>query len=254
MSIIDSFDNETEEIISANKVNEKIERFPEVVIIIFKQRFINYMQEEFGMKVIANINAGDFVPVYKLNYKGKDFAVVRTLIGGAGTSSMAEELIAMGAKKILIYGTCGTLDKGILKGNFIIPTAAYRDEGVSYHYMPASDFVDIPTADKLANIFDELKLPYIKGKTWTTDAFYRETKGNMEKRKKQGCIVVDMECASIMSVGIFRKIPIYQFLYGDDTLDGTEWDRRKLQSTEKELMEKKIINIGFEVAYKIGEE
>ena len=156
-------------------------------------------------------------------------------------------------KKILIYGSCGTLYKDILKGHFVIPTAAYRDEGVSYHYIPSSDFIEIPTSNELASIFKELDIPYVKGKTWTTDALYRETRGNMEKRKKDGCIVVEMECASIMSVGIFRNIPIYQFLYGDDTLDGTKWDRRKLKESEKELMEKKIINIGFEVAYKIGD-
>lgn len=252
MSIINTFDNETEEIIKAKKIVNKIDGFPEVVIMIFKERFINYMQEEYGMKIIGHIKAGNFIPIYKINYKGKEFAIIRTLIGGAGTAGMAEELIAMGAKKILIYGTCGTLDKNILKGHFVIPTAAYRDEGVSYHYMPESDFVEIPTSNELARIFKELDVQYVKGKTWTTDALYRETRGNMEKRKKDGCIVVDMECASIMSVGIFRNIPIYQFLYGDDTLDGTEWDRRNLKDNEKMIMDRKIINIGFDVAYKIG--
>ena len=252
MSIIDTFDNKTEEMVKADKMITKIEEFPELIIMIFKESLISYIKEMDGVKIIGYINAGDSVPIYKINYKGKVFAIVRTLIGGAGTAGMAEELIAMGAKKILIYGSCGTLFKDILKGHFIIPNAAYRDEGVSYHYMPQSDFVEIPTSNELENIFKELDVPYIKGKTWTTDALYRETRGNMEKRKKEGCIVVDMECASIMSVGVFRNIPIYQFLYGDDTLDGTKWDRRKLKDGEKELMEKKIINIGFEVAYKIG--
>ena len=73
----------------------------------------------------------------------------------------------------------------------------------------------------------------------------------MRKRKDEGCIVVDMECASIMAVGQFRNIPIYQFLYGDDTLDGTKWDRRKIDDISKESMEKKILDIGFKVADKI---
>ena len=65
------------------------------------------------------------------------------------------------------------------------------------------------------------------------------------------CIVVDMECASIMAVGQFRNIPVYQFLYGDDTLDGTKWDKRKIDDISKESMEKKILDIGFKVADKI---
>ena len=251
MSIINSFDDKTKEILEPTKLVDKIKNFPEVAIIVFKERFFTYLQEEFGMKIIGYINAGYFIPVYKLKYNNKEYAITRTIIGGAGTAGVAEELIAMGAKKILIYGTCGTLDKNILKGHFVIPTAAYRDEGTSYHYVEPNDYIEVKTANKLCFIFDELNIPYIKGKTWTTDAIYRETVGNMKKRKEDGCIVVEMECASIMAVSQFRNIPIYQFLYGDDTLDGTEWDRRKIDDSSKELMERNILDLGFKIAEKL---
>lgn len=251
MSIIDTFDNKTKEILSPNNMITKIDNFPEVSILVFKDRFFNYLQEEFGMKIIGYINAGLLIPIYKLKFHNKEFAITRTTIGGAGTTGTAEKLIAMGAKKILIYGTCGTLDKDILKGHFIIPTAAYRDEGVSYHYVEHSDYIEVKTANKLCSIFDELHIQYIKGKTWTTDAIYRETIGNMKKRKNEGCIVVEMECASIMAVGQLRNIPIYQFFFGDDTLDGTQWDRRKIDDDLKELMEKNILQLGFKIAEKL---
>lgn len=251
MSIINSFDDKTKAILQPNKLINKVENFPEVTILVFKERFFNYLQEEFGMKIIGYINAGLFIPVYKLKFNNKEFAITRTTIGGAGTVGTVEELIAMGAKKILIYGTCGTLDKNILKGHFVIPTAAYRDEGASYHYVEPSDYIEVKTSNELCSIFDELHIPYITGKTWTTDAIYRETIGNMEKRKAEGCIVVDMECASAMAVSQFRNIPIYQFLYGDDTLDGTEWDRRKIDDAAKELMERNILNIGFKIAERL---
>lgn len=57
----------------------------------------------------------------------------------------------------------------------------YRDEGVSYHYAKAADYLEIETAEKLMQILDAMHVPYHKTKTWTTDAFYRETKRNMEK-------------------------------------------------------------------------
>ena len=251
MSIINSFDNKTKEIISPSKNVSKIEGFPEIAILVFKERLINYLQDTYEVSVIGHVNIGTLIPIYKVKYHDKEFALLRTTIGGPGTAGTAEELIAMGAKKILIYGTCGTLDKGILKGHFIIPTSAYRDEGTSYHYAEPSDYIDIPTSNKLCSIFDELNIPYVKGRTWTTDAFYRETIGNMQKRKSEGCIVVDMECASIMAVGQFRNIPIYQFLYGDDTLDGTEWDRRNIEDSSKETMERNILELGFKVAEKL---
>lgn len=251
MSIINAFDDKTDTILKPELIQHEIENFPKIAILVFKERIIKYIKEKYYMEQIASINAETYIPVYKLKYKDKEFAVVRTLIGGAGTACVAEELIAMGVKKILIHGVCGTLNKDILRGNFVIPTSAYRDEGTSYHYVQPSDFIEINTANELIEIFNKLKIPYITGKTWTTDALYRETKGNMEKRKQQGCIVVEMECASIMAVGLFREIPIYQFLYGDDTLDGEKWDKRKVKNNVRENMEKTIIDISFRVAYEI---
>lgn len=156
----------------------------------------------------------------------------------------------MGAKKVLIYGSCGVLDSELAAGHFILPTQAYRDEGVSYHYLPVGDYVDVPTARRLGEIFDELRLPCVKGRVWTTDAFYRETRNNMEKRKADGCIAVDMECASAMAVGQFRGAEVYQFLYAEDSLDGEAWDRRtmgKLPASDYE----KYLRVALEAAARL---
>lgn len=83
----------------------------------------------------------------------------------------------------MFFGSCGSLDKSITGGHLIVPNAAYRDEGTSYHYAPASDYIEIKTAGKLAQIFDEIGVPFIQTKTWTTDGFYRETQNNAAKRK-----------------------------------------------------------------------
>ena len=251
MSIIDTFDSETEEILHPSDLAEKIDNFPETMILVFKERLIEYLLDQYHTEIIGYINAGSPIPIYKFKYNDKEFAMARTLVGGAGTAGITEELIAMGAKKFLVFGTCGTLDKEILKGHFVIPTFAYRDEGTSYHYVKASDYIEVKTADKLCSIFDEIDIPYVKGKTWTTDALYRETAGNMSKRKSDGCIVVEMECASIMAVSQFRNIPVYQFLYGADTLDGPKWNRRKMDDSSKEKMEKKILELAFKIAERL---
>ena len=77
----------------------------------------------------------------------------------------------------------------------MVPTAAYRDEGTSYHYAPAADWIAVKNAGTVAAFMEEVGLPYVLGKTWTTDAFYRETRGNFERRKADGCVSVEMECA-----------------------------------------------------------
>jgi nucleoside phosphorylase len=77
---------------------------------------------------------------------------------------------------------------------------------------------------------DDQAIPYRVGKTWTTDAPYRETPNKIRQRKEEGCIVVEMEAASMMAVAQFREVTFGQILYGGDDLSGVEWDRRDWQS------------------------
>ncbi len=53
----------------------------------------------------------------------------------------------------------------------------------------------------------------------------------MEKRRAEGCIAVDMECASVMAAAQFRGAEAYQFLYADDSLAGSVWDPRTMGAT-----------------------
>ena len=108
----------------------------------------------------------------------------------------------------------------------------------------------IESADFLEKVFGELHIPVSKTKTWTTDAFYRETRRNLELRKKEGCGVVEMECASLMAVGQFRKVPVYQFLYSADCIGGNEWDERILGKMPDTLREK-ILLIALEAATRL---
>ena len=227
MSLFDTFDPDSEEIVKFELLHP-VENFPETVIMTFNEKTFQALVNLYPAKVIANLQEGRGIPVFKLDWNGRSIGIFQTLIGGSGTAGLLEETLAMGAKQVLIYGSCGVLDSALAAGHLILPTQAYRDEGTSYHYMPVSDYVDVPTAKRLGEIFDELRLPYVKGRVWTTDAFYRETRNNMEKRKADGCIAVDMECASAMAVAQFRGVPVYQFLYAEDSLDGGSWDPRTM--------------------------
>ena len=248
MSLFDTFDPDSEEIISPSATRQ--EGFPETVVITFEEESFQILQEICKTETAAVLRAGQDIPVYKLDWNGRSIGVFQILIGGSGAAGLLEEVLALGAKKVLVYGACGVLDAALAAGHFILPTAAYRDEGVSYHYMPVSDYVDIPTVQRLGEIFDELGLPYVKGRVWTTDAFYRETRNNMEKRKADGCIAVDMECASVMAVGQFRGVPVYQFFYAEDSLDGDAWDPRTMGAVPASDYEK-YLRVALETAARL---
>ena len=65
------------------------------------------------------------------------------------------------------------------EGDYFIPTSALRQEGTSYHYLPPSREVklDEKAVEAIERVMIKNSIPYRKCKTWTTDGFYRETKG-----------------------------------------------------------------------------
>ena len=98
--------------------------------------------------------------------------------------------------------------------------------------------------------FDALGLPYVQGKTWTTDAIYRETENKAAARREEGCLSVEMECASLMAAGQFRGRSVYQFLYAEDSLAGTVWEGRTWGCTPDSEYER-ILQIALEAAIRL---
>ncbi len=246
MGILEAFD-QSEEILTPSKIIKKQEGFPSHVIGVFQSAIIEALLKNYKTEVITTLFAGYPIPIYKVTVDGVDIAVYQTPIGAPATCGLMEELIAKGGTSFLYFGSCGTLDKKIAVGHFILPTKAYREEGMSYHYVAPSEYIDVTTVDTLETIFQKNGIPYVLGRTWTTDAFYRETKNKVVERRKEGCICVEMECAAIMAVARYRGVKAYQYLYAEDTLDGTEWDPRSMGNVEQSSYEA-YLDLGLKIS------
>ena len=121
------------------------------------------------------------------------------------------------------------LDGSVASGHILVPTSAVRDEGTSYHYLPAEREValDESGVDTIVRTLEKSELKYTKCKTWTTDAFYRETPGKVTRRVSEGCLCVEMECSALAAVAEFRGARFAQLLYGGDSVDGGKYDDRR---------------------------
>ena len=180
-------------------------------------------------------------PLYVVEVKGREVAVYQPGVTAAFAAAMLEEVIAHGCGKFIACGGAGVLDSNIDVGHIIIPRAAVRDEGASYHYMPPSREVEASPDGVAAieRVLGEHGRPYTVGKTWTTDAFYRETPDKVALRRSEGCITVEMEAAAFFAVARFRGVTFAQMLYGGDDVGGEEWDRRewhKRTTVRKDLL------------------
>ncbi len=239
--ITESFDPHSREIITARMaIPEEDHALAQAFdlpcfILFFSGNLMNALLETGGIEALdPGLRIGSAAgrwPICRI--PGTRIGVALTGIGAPAAAAEVEELRALfGARRFLLFGSCGALTE-IPPGRLILPAAAWRDEGVSYHYAPTADTISIPGAGRLAQIFDELGVDYVSGMTWTTDAFYRETEGNRRRRVEAGCICVEMECGALQAVCDFRGLEFYPFLYSADSLDG-EWSRRILGNLERD--------------------
>lgn len=202
---------------------------PHHAVICFFQDVITRLAQQHEMRVVKHLRSEIGThPVYEMAFAGRRLAVFHPGVGAPLAAAFLEEVIALGCRNFIACGGAGVLDSQIAVGHVVVPTAAIRDEGTSYHYLPpAREVAASPAA--VAAIEATLaahNVAYVLGKTWTTDAIYRETPGKVRRRRAEGCLTVEMEAAAFFAVARYRDVPFGQMLYGGDDVAAEQWDAR----------------------------
>ncbi len=239
--ILAQFDENKKAVINPEDNHKPITDFPKVFIGVFSELIVKEYVERYSAEIISYMKfASGNIPVYRVKTETAEFALTTPWVGAPAAASYLEDGIAWGAEVFVAFGSCGVLRHDIADGHLIIPTSGVRDEGLSYHYMPASDEIQAEpkSVEAISTAMDTLGLPYIKGKTWTTDAFFRETPLKVENRKNSGCICVDMEFTALTAIAKFREVTFAEFFYAADSLIGDKWDKRNLSKKGVSVSEK----------------
>lgn len=244
--ITDTFDNKSQAFINPKGNGNCVK--VDIIIVTFSNEIENYVINKFNAQKVNEYSCcnGKF-PIYVFEHNHKKIGFYKTFLGAPSSVATIEDVTTMfDCKKFVVFGSAGTLDKKCY-GKVIVPTYAYRDEGTSYHYAKAEDYIKIENAEIVARFMQKHEIPFEKGKCWTTDAFYRETINNLEKRRKDGCIAVDMECSAMQACANFRGLDLYYFFLSGDLLDSPEWDKRGLQEANHRFE-------NFDIALHLAEE
>ena len=203
--------------------------FPELVVMCFFKEVVEMVAEQYSAKTVyvGKSEVGE-VPYYEITYEGERLGFYQALVGAPLAVGFMEKAIAMGSRKFIACGGSGVLNPELAVGHLLIPTAAVRDEGTSYHYLPPSrEAYASPTAvAALEAALRDRKVDYRLGKSWTTDAFYRETLARRARRAAEGCIVVEMEASAFFALAQFRGVTCGQVVYGGDLVSPEGWDFR----------------------------
>ena len=248
--IIHSFDPDSPAIISPGDFYGEAQHLCDVCIITFSHVIFSHVLETFPHEQVAAIHAcNGITPIYLLTVNDRKIGFYLTHVGAAGAGTDVIECHHMtGATKFVMFGSAGNLNKEATAGKYVVPSEAYRDEGMSYHYAAPADYISIPGAELVSQVFEELKQPYVQGRVWTTDALYRETKNQTALRQQEGCLAVDMELAGVQAVCSFHGFSLYNYLITGDVLDAEEYTAEGLWEANHTL---KHFYLALEIAQKL---
>lgn len=230
------FDGEPEALIEPSRIIRPIE-IPERCVLPIYHTVLSKLAAESRLTHVADIQSamGPF-PVYRMDHGGAPITVMHPGITAPFVAAVMDELIAMGCRTFVACGSAGVLDSGLHRGVVVVPGSAVRDEGTSYHYVAPSREIaaDPAVVEAIAATLRRHRVEFQVGKTWTTDGLYRETRTRIARRKAEGCLTVEMECAAFLAVAQFRGVRFGQLLATGDDVSGQEWDRRDY-GTEKHV-------------------
>ncbi|WP_040157627.1 nucleoside phosphorylase [Mobilicoccus massiliensis] len=221
---------------AAQRAQERVSLPPRAVLTLLGDVASRYADEH-GYEVVDEVET--IIrrhPVRVGTHRGVEVAFVEIPLGGPAATILFEHVLMSGVRQAVAVGSCGGLVH-FDEGAFVLPTRALRAEGTSYHYLPPADWVETDAAlrSACAAAIDDAGLASVEVPTWTTDAFYRETRATLASRLEQGCQVVEMECASLAACAHFRGVSFAQILYTADTLAEENWDARRFGKDAREV-------------------
>ncbi len=246
------YDSDRNAIINPRSVATPV-KMPDHCVLCFFQEAIESLHHRDALQVITHLSSemGKH-PIYEWRCRDQPVALVHPGVGAPLAAALFEEVIALGCGTFMMCGGAGVLDKSIAAGHLVIPTVAVRDEGTSYHYLPPSrDVAATPRAiEAIVHTLTAAQIPFLLGKTWTTDALYRETPGKIALRKAEGCLTVEMEAAALFAVAQYRQVALGQLLYGGDDVSGLTWDRR--EAFDRAAVREKLLRIAAEACLSVA--
>ena len=191
---------------------EKLENFGEYILLTNFDNYVQLFAEWHGVPVI-----GEHKPMQCAT--AGDITIINFGMGSPGAATIMDLLTAIHPKAALFLGKCGGLKKRNKLGDLILPIAAIRGEGTSNDYFPP----EVPALPAFAlqkaisTTIREYAVDYWTGTVYTTNRrVWEHDEAFKEYLQKIRAYAIDMETATIFSVGFFNKIPTGALLLVSD--------------------------------------
>lgn len=195
------------------------DQIAERVIIAGDPERVEQLSKLIESPVLINTNRG-FI-TYTGTYNGVRVSISCHGIGAPSAAIVFEELVSLGARIIVRFGTAGGLRREIRRGDIILPTFAGYVSGPLSQYCGTFPPCTVPDLELTLILLNELKGHNIKlhiGPVFSSDAFYVESKDLAETLSQLGYLGIEMECATIFGLGMLRNVKTASLLIVSNNL------------------------------------
>ncbi|MFO7863003.1 MAG: AMP nucleosidase [Salinivirgaceae bacterium] len=144
------------------------------------------------------------------NASANGITIINFGVGSPNAATIMDLLTAIDPRAVLFLGKCGGLKKKNKVGDLILPIAAIRSEGTSDDYLPP-EVPSLPAFNlqrAVSSTIRDYKRDYYTGTVFTTNKRVWEYDDRFKKYlRKTRAMAIDMETATIFSVGFYNSIP-----------------------------------------------
>ncbi len=181
----------------------ELNEFGEYILLTNFSLYLKLFSEEFSVPIRGEEN-----PMQTASANG--ITIINFGIGSANAATIMDLLTAIMPKAVLFLGKCGGLKKKTQIGDMILPIAAIRGEGSSDDYLPP----EVPALPSfrlqrsVSSMIKKHKLDYWTGTVYTTNRRVWEHDEEFKNYMREiRAMAIDMETATIFSVGFVNEIP-----------------------------------------------
>ena len=167
--------------------------------------------------------------LYTFTLDGMELGIIACVVGASFAVLIAEQLFVSGCELLISVTSSGIIKKVPALFNYILIKEAVRDEGTSYHYLPAGK-ISVINKEILITLEKTLikkSVHILIGKSWTTDAPYRETPTAIKNMKIADVNVVEMEAAALYAFAEAKNKKVICFAHITNSMAQNELDFEK---------------------------
>jgi purine-nucleoside phosphorylase len=153
-----------------------------------------------GLEAVRKVNDHRALFGYTGTYRGRPVSVQTSGMGTPSLAIVLEELLRLGAKRLVRVGTCGGIGRGIHTGDLVVASAAVPVDGATRTYLHGDPYAPAADFEMTRALVDTARArgvtPFV-GLVASVDVFYNPDEDYVTKWRSRGVLGFEMEASSL---------------------------------------------------------